>query len=74
MTALYRSGDTIYQRKVKLNVSSLTELHADRRARARTAEGVTSGAAGAEAQRMLLRLVQASLRGDEENFAARALC
>ena len=41
MTALYKSGDTIYQRTVKLNVNGLTEPHAAPQRCADRAEDVT---------------------------------
>jgi len=63
MTALFKFGDTIYQRTVKLNVRSLTEPRARGRALSRSAGGVTCSALCAGEQRMQLRLVQIESRG-----------
>ena len=68
MTALFKFGDTIYQRTVKLNVRSLTEPLACRQLgtpAAESAEGVTRyGCRGVE-QRMQSRLVQVPCTGTE---------
>ena len=64
MTALYKSGDTIYQRKVKLNVRSLTVPRRRSHARRRTTKSVTPREGGAGSQPMAVRFVQSVLRGD----------
>src|SRR5215469_3558820 len=63
MTALFKIGDTIYQRTVKLNVRGLTEPRGHGSARSRSAGDVTCSAARAGEQRMQLRLVQVRVRG-----------
>src|SRR5215469_1397215 len=63
MTALFKFGDTIYQRTVKLNVRGLTEPRAHCRARSRSAGVVTCSAVRTGEQRMQLRLVQVESRG-----------
>src|SRR5262249_20049353 len=73
MTALYKSGDTIYQRTVKLNVSGLTEPHAARGRGVGHAEGVTR-ARKSGVQPMRLPLVQASSRGRTKPRGAREEC
>jgi len=64
VTALYKSGDTIYQRKVKLNVSGLTDPTRSPGARGRTTKGVTPGPGGLCDQRNVSRLVQWSSSPD----------
>src|SRR5215831_6344708 len=71
MTALFKFGDTIYQRTVKLNVRALTEPCAGCRAPSLSGGGVTCSAVRAGEQRMQLRLVQVESRGRRQHQVGR---
>ena len=73
MTALFKFGDTIYQRTVKLNVRALTELRAHRGEAMRSAESITNGVC-AEEKRMQFPLVQASCSGTRKASGGSTRC